>query len=83
VGHSQGNVRSLQFAARDLDFKVEDPGGKVRNLTLKETPTEIRIDLTADVLFAFDRATLLLKAQGGVDAGRNSDSRQGEGHSAH
>jgi outer membrane protein OmpA-like peptidoglycan-associated protein len=57
------SIRGLQFSIRDLDFKVEDLGGKVQNLELKETPTEIRIELAADVLFDFDKATLLPKAQ--------------------
>jgi len=61
--NSAGNILSLQFLTRDLDFKVIDTGGKVQNLEVRETPTEIRIELAADVLFAFDQATLLPKAQ--------------------
>ncbi len=57
------SIRDLQFSTRDLDFKVEDTGGKVQDLEVKETPTEIHIELAADVLFDFDKATLLPKAQ--------------------
>lgn len=47
----------------DLVYRVEDVGGKVESLEVKETPTEVRIDLAADVLFDFDKADLLPKAQ--------------------
>jgi outer membrane protein OmpA-like peptidoglycan-associated protein len=42
----------------DLVFRVEDVGGAVADLQVKETDTEVRIELAADVLFAFDKATL-------------------------
>ncbi len=57
------STRSLKFSTLDLDFKIEDLGSKVQSLEIKETPTEIRIELAADVLFDFDKATLLPKAQ--------------------
>ena len=47
----------------DLVFKVEDFGGQVADLKVKETDTDIRIELAADVLFEFDKATLLPKAE--------------------
>jgi outer membrane protein OmpA-like peptidoglycan-associated protein len=47
----------------DIVFKVEDFGGQVLDLQVKETDTEIRIELAADVLFDFDQATLLPKAE--------------------
>ena len=47
----------------DLVFKVEDFGGKVADFKVKETDTEVRIELAADVLFDFDKATLLPKAE--------------------
>jgi hypothetical protein len=37
--------------------------GEVESLEVKETPTEMRIDLASDVLFDFDKADLLPKAQ--------------------
>jgi outer membrane protein OmpA-like peptidoglycan-associated protein len=42
----------------DLVFKIEDIGGVVADLQVKETATELRIELAADVLFEFDKATL-------------------------
>jgi outer membrane protein OmpA-like peptidoglycan-associated protein len=47
----------------DLVFHVEDLGGKVQDLQVKETGEEIRIDLAADVLFDFDKADLRPAAQ--------------------
>jgi outer membrane protein OmpA-like peptidoglycan-associated protein len=47
----------------DLVFRVEDMGGKVQSIEVKESATEVRIDLAADVLFDFDKADILPKAQ--------------------
>jgi outer membrane protein OmpA-like peptidoglycan-associated protein len=47
----------------DIVFKVESFGGQVVDLQVKETDTEFRIELAADVLFEFDKATLLPKAE--------------------
>ena len=47
----------------DLVFRVENMGGKVQALEIRETETEIRIELAADVLFDFDKAELLPKAR--------------------
>jgi outer membrane protein OmpA-like peptidoglycan-associated protein len=47
----------------DLVFHVEDLGGKIEDLKVKETGQEIRIDLAADVLFDFDKADLRPAAQ--------------------
>ena len=55
----------LKFATQDLKVAIEDIGGttqatagKVQDLQVKETATEIRIELAADVLFDFDKATI-------------------------
>lgn len=53
----------LHFVTQDLEFVVQDMGGAVENLALKETDTEIRIELASDVLFALDSASLQPKAQ--------------------
>ncbi len=39
----------------DLRYTVENIGGRVEDLRVKETPTEYRIELAADVLFDFDK----------------------------
>jgi outer membrane protein OmpA-like peptidoglycan-associated protein len=67
---TQTKVLGLVFQVEDIGGKVEDVGGKVTDiggkvaaLAVKETPLEIRIDLAADVLFDFDKSTLLPKAR--------------------
>jgi outer membrane protein OmpA-like peptidoglycan-associated protein len=53
----------VKFKVLDLVFKVEDFGGQVLDLKVKETDTDVRIELAADVLFDFDQAALLPKAE--------------------
>jgi outer membrane protein OmpA-like peptidoglycan-associated protein len=52
-------------APTDLVFKIDDLGGKTQHLAgnisdlkVRETSTEIKIDLAADVLFDFDKSTI-------------------------
>src|SRR6266446_7072728 len=52
-----------EMKVTDLVFTVVDMGGRVEDLTVKESDTEVRIDLAADVLFDFDKADLLPKAE--------------------
>src|SRR6202050_3150200 len=59
----QGHVDDLVFHVANLVYRVDDVGGKTESLQVKETTTEVRIDLSADVLFAFDKADLLPEAQ--------------------
>ncbi|HEX7968418.1 MAG TPA: OmpA family protein [Stellaceae bacterium] len=58
-----GRVVDLVFAGRELRYTVIDTGGKTAALNVKETPTEIRIEVAADVLFDFDKAAILPRAQ--------------------
>jgi outer membrane protein OmpA-like peptidoglycan-associated protein len=60
---SRTKISDLVFRTRDLVFHVEDIGGKIESIAVRETKTEVRIDLAADVLFDFDKADLLPKAQ--------------------
>jgi outer membrane protein OmpA-like peptidoglycan-associated protein len=53
-----GNQVDLVFPTKDLIFTVDDLAGKTKDLEVKETKTEIHIDLAADVLFDFDKSTL-------------------------
>jgi outer membrane protein OmpA-like peptidoglycan-associated protein len=55
----------LTFGTVDLNFRTEAVAGAVQAvagvvqaLEVKETPTEIRIELSADVLFDFDKADI-------------------------
>jgi len=51
-------VENPKFQILDLIYKIDDIGGKTVDLQVKETPTEIRIELAADVLFDFDKADI-------------------------
>ncbi len=50
-------------AGGHLVFRVEDLGGKVESLQVKETDMEVQIEMPADVLFNFNKADILPKAQ--------------------
>jgi outer membrane protein OmpA-like peptidoglycan-associated protein len=63
AGSQEGETRVLETKVLDLTFTVQDMGGKVRDVQLKETESEIRIELAADVLFDFDKADILPKAR--------------------
>lgn len=56
-------VVDLRGDVVDLVYKVEDTGGAVQNLQVKETGQEIRIELAADVLFGFDSADVRPEAE--------------------
>ncbi|MGP6159687.1 MAG: OmpA family protein [Vulcanimicrobiaceae bacterium] len=47
----------------DLVFRVDDIGAHVQSLAVKESRTEVHIDLASDVLFDFDSADLLPEAR--------------------
>ena len=60
-----GKTLDLVFPIEPLVFKVENLGGKsedlaaqVLELEVKETATETRIELPADILFDFDKADI-------------------------
>ena len=63
-------TRDLVFASHDLLFEVEDLGGDITeleaqasDLEIDENATEIRIELSADVMFDFDSAELRAEAE--------------------
>lgn len=58
-----GEVRDVVFPTIDLVFRVEDLGGRVQSLQVRETKTETRIELPADILFDFDKADLRASAE--------------------
>jgi outer membrane protein OmpA-like peptidoglycan-associated protein len=51
------------FTIVDLKFRIEPVAGAVQALEVKETATEIRIEMPADVLFDFDKADIRPEAQ--------------------
>jgi outer membrane protein OmpA-like peptidoglycan-associated protein len=54
---------NLQFQTMDLQFRVEDVKGAVQALAMKETKTEVKIELSGDVLFEFDKADIRPEAE--------------------
>ena len=56
-----------KFTVLDLVFTVEDLAWTIEDLRLKESDTEITIDLAADVLFDFDSAKLLPGAHNALE----------------
>ena len=63
-------TRDLVAATRDLVATVADLGGGVKkleggieSLAMKETDTEIRIELSGDVLFHFDKSDIRAEAE--------------------
>ena len=63
AGEGRGKVLDLSGRAVDLVSRVEDLAGKTQDVQVKETATEVRMELAADVLFDFDKADILPKAQ--------------------
>jgi len=57
------NVKPIEGKVLDLVFRVEDLGGAVKSLEVKESDTEVGIELAAEVLFDVDKADILPKAQ--------------------
>lgn len=51
-------IRDFSGSTRDIHGSVVDMAGKTQDLQVKETATEIRIELAADVLFDFDKSTI-------------------------
>ena len=74
------SARDLVFTATDLKFAVVDMGGKTQDLQVKETATEIRIELAADVLFDFDKSTI---KPGGYRPPQRRRDHQGQGQRPH
>jgi outer membrane protein OmpA-like peptidoglycan-associated protein len=61
------SAQEVQTRVLDLVFTVKDLGGKVSDLQVKESDTEIRIEMSADVLFDFDRADIKKEAKPSLD----------------
>jgi outer membrane protein OmpA-like peptidoglycan-associated protein len=71
LAQESGKTSDLQTKIIDLEFRITDLSGNpvnevagtVQDLQIKEIGNEVRIDLNADVLFDFDKADILPKAQ--------------------
>jgi outer membrane protein OmpA-like peptidoglycan-associated protein len=51
----QSKTLDLIFKTLDLKFQIEDLKGATQDLQMKETETEIKIELSGDILFDFDK----------------------------
>jgi outer membrane protein OmpA-like peptidoglycan-associated protein len=58
----QFKIGDLVYRVDNLVYRVDSIGGVVQDIEIKETATEVRVDMAADVLFDFDKADLLPKA---------------------
>jgi len=56
-------VGDVSGRVADVGGHVADVGGRVEDLVVRESDTELRVELAADVLFDFDKAALLPKAE--------------------
>lgn len=56
-------VQDLGLKTQDLGLKTQNIAGRVEDMVVRETDLETRVDLAADVLFEFDKADLLPKAE--------------------
>lgn len=56
-------VVDLKIGASETAGAGSAIAGKVEALAIKETPTEVRIELAADVLFDFDKAAIKAQAE--------------------
>lgn len=52
-----------QFKVLDLVYVIQDLGARVEDFAIRETDLDVRLQLNADVLFDFDQAEILPKAE--------------------
>lgn len=62
-GQGQGKGSGETRKVLDLVFRVDNLGGRTEGLEVRQTGNELHMELAADVLFDFDKATILPKAQ--------------------
>lgn len=70
---------NLQTKVLDLVFRVEDIGGKAVDLQVKELGGEVHIEMASDVLFDFDKADLLPKAEEALKRAADIIRQRGKG----
>ena len=76
----QMKVLDLVFHVESMGANVENAGGRAVNMAVKESRTELRIDLASDVLFDFDSAVLLPKAHKTLEAAAQVVRSRARGH---
>ncbi|MEA2786341.1 MAG: hypothetical protein QOF71_2445 [Candidatus Eremiobacteraeota bacterium] len=63
VDDMTGKVQSMSGNVQSMAAKIQTMVGASKNIAVKQTPTEVRIELAADVLFDFDSAAIQAKAK--------------------
>ncbi len=58
-----GNVQSMDAKIQRMTADVQRMAGQTKSIAVKQSRTEVRIDLAADVLFDFDGAQIQAKAR--------------------
>jgi outer membrane protein OmpA-like peptidoglycan-associated protein len=71
----------LVYRTLDLTYPIESIAGKTQDLQIKETATEIRIELAADVLFDFDKSTIRPQAAAALHTVAEIINDKGKGRS--
>jgi outer membrane protein OmpA-like peptidoglycan-associated protein len=81
-------TQDIKFSTQDIKFFTEDIAGrtqgtvaKTQDLQVKETATEIRIELAADVLFDFDKSTIKPEAASALHNVAEIIKDEGQGRS--
>ncbi len=62
-----GEVRAIQGLSSQVAGRTESLAAALKDLGAKTTPTEIRIAMSADVLFDFDKADIKTEAEPSLD----------------
>jgi outer membrane protein OmpA-like peptidoglycan-associated protein len=63
VEDMSGKVQSMSGNVQSMAAKIQTMVGASKNIAVKQSPTEVRIELAADVLFDFDSAAIQSKAR--------------------
>jgi outer membrane protein OmpA-like peptidoglycan-associated protein len=63
VEDMSGDVRSMAGNVQNMTAKINTMVGQSKNIAVKQSRTEVRIEMAADVLFDFDSAQIQAKAR--------------------
>lgn len=63
VEDMSGKTQSMSGKTQSMSAKIQNMVGKSRNMAVRESRTEVRIELASDVLFDFDSAEIQPKAR--------------------
>src|ERR1700688_4304945 len=58
-----GNTQNMSGNVQSMDTKIQSMVGQSKDMAVKQSRTEVRIELASDVLFDFDSAAIQAKAR--------------------